>query len=291
MVEAEDGGSVAEIDPDRAVLAEQSQRFWTEFIDDYLKLDDPEQPKPRPARLGYISLSLPAPVSWLTAYRGFRPDRVGIFLSCRRNTAGAYARQAIIDEWKAGGAVKDELGGTVRLDKTALGSVDTIIDSLQVESLEQLEERKKAFSWLAERVNTFVNGASPPDLSRGSSGGYRGLARSRAGTISDALWLSMYGPPMNDNAIYIRIVARTRQGLGQAINPHLFRDCAATSIAIDDPAHVGIASRLLGHRTRSTTERYYNQARSVEASRLMQKSLLARRNGVVGAPDPMNTIR
>ena len=76
--------------------------------------------------------------------------------------------------------------------------------------------------------------------------GIAALRGSRAGTISDALWLSMYGPPMNDNAIYIRIVVRTRQGLGQAINPHLFRDCAATSIAIDDPAHVGIASRLLG---------------------------------------------
>jgi hypothetical protein len=161
MVEAEDGGSVAEIDPDRAVPAEQSQRFWTEFIDDYLKLDDPEQPKPRPARLGYISLSLPAPVSWLTVYRGFRPDRVGIFLSCHRNTAGAYARQAIIDEWKAGGAVKDELDGTVRLDKTTFGSMDTIIDRLQVESLEQPEERKKAFCWLAERVNTFVNVLRP----------------------------------------------------------------------------------------------------------------------------------
>jgi hypothetical protein len=83
---------------------------------------------------------------------------------------------------------------------------------------------------------------------------------------------------------------RTREGLGQAINPHLFRDCAATSIAINDPAHVGIASRLLGHRTGSTTERYYNQARSVEASRLMQKSLVALRNGVVGAIDPMDKI-
>lgn len=44
-------------------LAEQSQRFWKEFIDNYLKLDDPEQPKPKPARLGYISLSLPARTS------------------------------------------------------------------------------------------------------------------------------------------------------------------------------------------------------------------------------------
>jgi integrase/recombinase XerD len=79
----------------------------------------------------------------------------------------------------------------------------------------------------------------------------------------------------DDHGIYDRIVARTREGLGQPINPHLFRDCAVTSVAIDDPAHIGIASRLLGHRTRSTTERYYNQARGLEASRLMQKSLLA----------------
>jgi hypothetical protein len=38
--------------------------------------------------------------------------------------------------------------------------------------------------------------------------------------------------------------------------------------------------RLLGHRSGSTTERYQNQARSVEASRLMQKFLLAPRNNV-----------
>jgi integrase/recombinase XerD len=100
-------------------------------------------------------------------------------------------------------------------------------------------------------------------------------------TASDALWLSMHSSPMTDNAIYIRIVARTRAGLGQPVNPHLFRDCAATSVAIEDPAHVGIASRLLGHRTRSTTERYYNQASSIEASRLMQNYLLALRKALV----------
>jgi len=61
--------------------------------------------------------------------------------------------------------------------------------------------------------------------------------------------------------------------------------------AIDDPAHIGIASRLLGHRSGSTTARYYNQARRVEASRLMQELLLARRNGVLGAIDPTDTIR
>jgi integrase len=110
------------------------------------------------------------------------------------------------------------------------------------------------------------------------------------GARSEALWLSMYGPPMTDNAVYIRIVARTREGLGQPIHPHLFRDSATTGVAIDDPKHIGIASRLLGHRNQSTTERYYNQARSIEASRRMQDSLLARRNRLVGAADGMDSL-
>jgi integrase/recombinase XerD len=48
-----------------------------------------------------------------------------------------------------------------------------------------------------------------------------GIAALR-GSHSDALWLSMHGSPMTDNAIYIRIVARTREGLGRPVNPHLF---------------------------------------------------------------------
>ena len=159
--EAEDPMGVAEIDPERTALGDQSQRFWTEFLDNYLKLDDPEQPKPKPARLGYISFPLPARTSWLTVYRGLNPARVGIFLSCRQNTPGAYAMLAILDEWKAGGAVKNQLGETAKLTKTTLGTLDTIIDSLQVGSLEQPEVRQKAFSWLAERVNTFVNVLRP----------------------------------------------------------------------------------------------------------------------------------
>ena len=43
-----------------------------------------------------------------------------------------------------------------------------------------------------------------------------------SGAADDALWLSMYGVPLTDNGIYTRVVARTREGLGWAINPHLF---------------------------------------------------------------------
>ena len=96
-----------------------------------------------------------------------------------------------------------------------------------------------------------------------------------------ALWLSTDGSPMTRMAIYDRIIARTRNGLHRPINPHLFRDCAATSIAIEDPAHVGVATRLLGHRTRGTTERYYNQARSIEAARRHQELMIGIRNGAI----------
>jgi integrase/recombinase XerD len=70
-----------------------------------------------------------------------------------------------------------------------------------------------------------------------------------------ALWLSTDGSPMTKMAIYDRVVGRTQEAFGHPINPHLFRDCAATSIAVDDPVHIGIATRLLGHRTGATTER------------------------------------
>ena len=62
---------------------------------------------------------------------------------------------------ESGVAVKDQLGGSAKLSKTARGTQDTIIDTLQVASLEQPEVRKEAFSWLAERVNTFVNVLRP----------------------------------------------------------------------------------------------------------------------------------
>jgi hypothetical protein len=151
--EAEDKTSSEGTDPERG---DAQQRFWAEFVDG-LKLDDPEQPKPRPARIGYITLPLPARTSWLTVYRNLQPGSVGVFLSSFRNTPGGYAMQKIVDDFDA---LTDELGGSAKLRKTSDGR-DTIIDSLVVGPLDQAEVRKRAFSWLAERVNTFVNVMRP----------------------------------------------------------------------------------------------------------------------------------
>ncbi|MGC2413947.1 MAG: recombinase family protein [Stellaceae bacterium] len=53
----------------------------------------------------------------------------------------------------------------------------------------------------------------------------------------NALWISSHGSPMTQQAIYDRIVERTHLALGKNINPHLFRDCAATTLAYADPKH------------------------------------------------------
>ena len=84
---------------------------------------------------------------------------------------------------------------------------------------------------------------------------------------------------MTQMAIYDRVRARTKEHFGVAINPHLFRDAAATTMAIADPANVRLAAPLLGHRTFATTEKYYRQARAQEAHRAFVEALNEWREG------------
>jgi hypothetical protein len=144
------GGEESPDDP----RADELERFWSDFLK-VLKLDDPEQPKAKPTRLANIRFSLPAPTSWLSVYR-MQSGRVGLFLSSTRNTPGRYAMKAIADDFDA---IKDQLGGGVRLAK--VDGDDSIDDGIQAGSLDQPEERQRVFSWLAERVNTFVRVLRP----------------------------------------------------------------------------------------------------------------------------------
>ena len=83
---------------------------------------------------------------------------------------------------------------------------------------------------------------------------------------------------MTMRAIYDRIIERTREAFGIAINPHFFRDIAATTLAHADPEHVRISALLLGHSSFATTEQYYVRANMVAANRRRQESLLRLRH-------------
>jgi len=91
--------------------------------------------------------------------------------------------------------------------------------------------------------------------------------------LGSQLWVSKDGSPMTQQAIYDRFCARTGAAFGKPINPHLFRDAAATTLAVADPAQVRVAAPLLGHRTFATTERYYQQATALQAHRRYVEAL------------------
>jgi integrase/recombinase XerD len=84
----------------------------------------------------------------------------------------------------------------------------------------------------------------------------------------DGLWAGTKGRPLTDKAIYGIVIKRTRDAFGQPVNPHLFRACAATTIALLEPGRIGIARDLLAHVSLVTTHAHYNKANSIAASRL-----------------------
>ena len=79
------------------------------------------------------------------------------------------------------------------------------------------------------------------------------------------------------HTLQLQIVARTERAFGRSVNPHLFRDCAATSIAIHDPENIRMAATILGHRCFATTEKHYNMARTLDAGRRYMDVIAKRR--------------
>lgn len=95
---------------------------------------------------------------------------------------------------------------------------------------------------------------------------------------SDRLWITRYGDPMTDDAVYNAITATTKRAFGVPINPHLFRDCACSFVALNDPKHIGIAAPILGHTDPRTTEKHYIQANQIVAGRRLRSSVDALRD-------------
>ena len=87
------------------------------------------------------------------------------------------------------------------------------------------------------------------------------------GSAGQALWISQDGGVFTASGMAQAIERLTKAAFGVEINPHLFRDCAATTIAIHDSGHVQIIASILGHASGATSERHYNQAGSLEAGR------------------------
>ena len=88
----------------------------------------------------------------------------------------------------------------------------------------------------------------------------------------NALWISKDGSALTEIAFYFRIKKRTEAAFGYIVNPHLFRHSAATTIAIERPKQVKMASAILGN-TPSTAGRHYNLANTIDAATRHQDEL------------------
>ena len=136
-----------------------------------------------------------------------------------------------------------------------------------------------SFDWptdLIEPLETYLKVHRPVLAARS----YRWLKKAES-----HLWVALSGSALTEMAFYDIVIKRTKRAFGQAINPHAFRDAAATTMAIHDPDHVSVAAPVLGHRSLSTTERFYNQARSLDAHR-RYTGVLARLRKPTSRPSP-----
>lgn len=105
---------------------------------------------------------------------------------------------------------------------------------------------------LRERLSTYLNCVRPRMLRRA---GCR------------ALWVSYKGGPLSYSAVGPVLTRNTTERLGIRVTPHDARDAAATTWAIAAPRQIGVARDLLAHADLRTTNKYYNRAKGIEASR------------------------
>jgi len=119
--------------------------------------------------------------------------------------------------------------------------------------------------WLTQAIDVYLDQCRPYLIAR------RG--RWWSATPNGAFWVSSNGTAMTARQLSKRIVDRTREAFGRPVNPHLFRDIVATTIATEDPEHVHMILPILSHRSLKTSEKHYNHAKSLDASRRYQDVL------------------
>lgn len=162
VIAVPDGHSIEEeseddADPDRQSLSTEQQMFWREFLSN-LNLDDPEQPIPRPAKLGYLSFMLPAPQGscWINVWRDITKGRVGLTLSYSTGYVGEEAVRALMADFDA---VQVLLGSEAQIAN--IGGKDKIYEEKVVGDLQDPQVRAEAFEWLRARLDTWVNVLRP----------------------------------------------------------------------------------------------------------------------------------
>ena len=102
------------------------------------------------------------------------------------------------------------------------------------------------------------------------------LARRKVLKNDTAFWLTRDGAPLGQRALAMRITNCTKTLLGVSVFPHALRHGAATTLAVERPELIDIATPLLQHSHHRSRQRY-NMADSIAAGRNFGEALEDRR--------------
>jgi integrase/recombinase XerD len=96
-------------------------------------------------------------------------------------------------------------------------------------------------------------------------------------TATNDLWLTTLGSPLRAWGTYRAITARTKDHFGHPINPHLFRDCLATTMANEDPDNAKLIKFCLGHLNSAIADQHYIHGQATMAMTRVSEHVLALR--------------
>jgi integrase len=104
--------------------------------------------------------------------------------------------------------------------------------------------------------------------------GQHRLVLARTNNPPSALWLSSRtGAPMKESTVKEVISAITLATVGIKVSPHLFRTSAASSSATHGRENPHLATALLHHTNRRTTNDHYNRATSLTAAESLRQTV------------------
>lgn len=95
------------------------------------------------------------------------------------------------------------------------------------------------------------------------------------------MFISTLGNPIAPHNFSDEVGKVCEAALGRRVTMHAFRHAAGTSIAKEDPAHIGIVQTILGHSDFRTSESYYIHAEEHAAFRSLDAALNRIMNGEV----------
>lgn len=143
-----------------------------------------------------------------------------------------------------------EIGKTF---KQVSGTWWIMVPPRKTKSGQRPEERPIA-AWLNPYIELYLTESRP-------------ILLSGADRETQMLWISsVTRQPMKEATVWKVITQVTRETLGLAVPPHLFRTAAATMIGDAESDRPHLASAFLGHAHPQMTEKHYNRASSINAA-------------------------